>query len=74
MEEIKRLKKKIENLTLLTQDEAWELLAYAQAKDVECSELIELHIQKDEYIKDLKESKGTLMQALNSDIIRYGRR
>ena len=50
MEEIKRLKKEIENLT-----------AYAQAKDVECSELIELHIQKDEYIKDLKEAKGTLI-------------
>ena len=36
-----------------------EVLGQLREKEEECSELIELHIQKDEYIKDLKESKGT---------------
>tara|TARA_R110001592_G_scaffold152014_1_gene379215 strand:+ start:100 stop:276 length:177 start_codon:yes stop_codon:yes gene_type:complete len=38
-----------------------EVLGQLREKEEECSELIELHIQKDEYIKDLKESKGTLI-------------
>ena len=38
-----------------------EVLGQLREKEEECSELIELHIQKDEYIRDLKESKGTLI-------------
>lgn len=38
-----------------------ELMGQLREKEEECSELIELHIQKDEFIRDLKESKGTLM-------------
>ena len=36
-----------------------EILGQLREKEEECSELIELHIQKDEYIRDLKDSKGT---------------
>ena len=36
-----------------------ELMGQLREKEEECSELIELCIQKDEYIKDLKEAKGT---------------
>ena len=38
-----------------------EVLGLLREKEEECSELIELHIQKDEFIRDLKESKGTLI-------------
>lgn len=38
-----------------------ELMGQLREKEEECSELIELHIQKDEYIRDLRESKGTLI-------------
>ena len=38
-----------------------EVLGQLREKEEECSELIELHIQKDEYIRDLRESKGTLV-------------
>ena len=38
-----------------------EVLGQLREKEEECSELIELHIQKDEFIRDLKESKGTLI-------------
>ena len=38
-----------------------ELMGQLREKEEECSELIELHIQKDEFIRDLKESKGTLV-------------
>ena len=38
-----------------------EVLGQLREKEEECSELIGLHIQKDEYIRDLKESKGTLI-------------
>ena len=38
-----------------------EVLGQLREKEEECSELIELHIQKDEFIRDLKESKGTLV-------------
>ena len=38
-----------------------ELMGQLREKEEECSELIELHIQKDEYIRDLRESKGTLV-------------
>lgn len=38
-----------------------EVMGQLREKEEECSELIELHIQKDEYIRDLKESKGTLI-------------
>ena len=36
-----------------------EVMGQLREKEEECSELIELHIQKDEFIRDLKESKGT---------------
>ena len=36
-----------------------ELRGELREKEEECSELIELCFQKDEYIKDLKEAKGT---------------
>ncbi len=38
-----------------------EVLGQLREKEEECSELIELHIQKDEFIRDLKTSKGTLI-------------
>ena len=38
-----------------------EVMGQLREKEEECSELIELHIQKDEFIRDLKESKGTLV-------------
>lgn len=38
-----------------------EVMGQLREKEEECSELIELHIQKDEFIRDLKESKGTLI-------------
>ena len=38
-----------------------EVMGQLREKEEECSELIELHIQKDEYIRDLRESKGTLV-------------
>ena len=38
-----------------------EVMGQLREKEEECSELIELHIQKDEYIRDLRESKGTLI-------------
>ena len=38
-----------------------EVMGQFREKEEECSELIELHIQKDEFIRDLKESKGTLI-------------
>ena len=41
--------------------ELMDVLGQLREKEEECSELIELHIQKDEFIRDLKESKGTLV-------------
>ena len=43
----------------LLKEQLNDVLALLKAKEEECSELIELHIQKDEFIRDLKESKGT---------------
>ena len=43
-----------DSLVKLLKEQLDEVLALLKAKEEECSELIELHIQKDELIVDLK--------------------
>ena len=50
-----------DSLVNLLKKQLDEVLALLKAKEEECCELIELHIQKDEFIRDLKTSKGTLI-------------
>jgi nicotinic acid phosphoribosyltransferase len=50
-----------EQLIQMLNKELVEVLGQLREKEEECSELIELHIQKDEFIRDLRESKGTLI-------------